>query len=137
MPYISALPAAYLIFSVYVFRYIGNTLKHATKTFTGLPAWRIIGIAGDYSGSLAGQAYLTFNQSASPVSKMLTAEWRIDMIPDVTVIIYESAFTVTKTDLSDFCTLIMKGNPPDLFMTESEFPVRCADMNRNQINDSV
>jgi hypothetical protein len=55
---------------------------------------------------------------------MFSAEWRINMITDVAVIIYASAFSVAVTDLADLLSFVMHCDLPDLFMAESEFLVR-------------
>ena len=137
MPDIPAFFPAYFKFLINVFGYIRRPFKQTTEACTCPAAGFIVRIAGDYDGFLSGKTDFMFNQPACTVGKVLPAKGRIDVISDVAVIVYASAFSIPVTDLSDLLPLVMQGDLPDLFMSKTEFPVRCADMDRNQVDNAV
>ena len=124
-------------FTVNIFGYIRRPFIQASDTDAGPAARFVVRVAGDHNRSLSGEADLPFDQPAGAIGKMLSAVWRINMISDVAVIVYATAFSVPVADLADLLAFVMQSDLPYLFVSEPEFPVRRADMDRDQINDTV
>ena len=137
MPDIAAFCTAYFIFSVNVFGYVRDPFEQASESFAGVPARHIVRITGNDYGGFARQGDLSFDQSACMVGKMMAAVGLVDMIADMSVIVYASAVAVTVADLADLLPFVVEGDPPYLFMSEAEPFVRRIDMERNQVDDSV
>ena len=67
----------------------------------------------------------------------MTAVPLVNVIADVAVIVYAPALPVPVADLSDLLALIVQGDPPDLFMPESELPARRGDMDGHKVDHTV
>ena len=68
---------------------------------------------------------------------MITPVRRINMISDMTVIKYVSAFSASETNTAHFPAFQMRNDFPGLLMSESQSRFGLKHMNRNQVNDAV
>ena len=137
MPDVTALDSADLIFLLKLLRNMGNALEKAFQLLTCFAAGNIVRIACNHNTLLAAAAYFFRQQPACAISVVPAPVRRIYMIAYMTIIIYTAAFPVPVADLSYLMRIVMYGDPPYLFMSESEPRIRRRNMQGDQINFTV
>ena len=114
--------------------HVGDALQDAAQAFAGFPAGFIVRITGDHHRRFTAQPDLLFDQHACFPGIVLSPVRRINVISDMAVIVYASAFPAPIADLADLMPVVVQCDFPDLLMPEAQFPVWLADVQRNQID---
>ena len=137
MPDIPAFPLADFKFPADIFRNVRRAFIQASESDTCFPARFVVRIAGNDRGGFTAQPDFPANQSAGTVRKMSAAVRRVDMVPDMALVVNAPAFAVPVADLADLAPVVVQGDLPDLFMAETQFPVRCAYVQRNKVDHAI
>lgn len=137
MPDIAAFGSTQFVFFLQILRDIDHAFQHTAELLACLPAGQVVRITCNYSRCLSAHPDFILYQPAGSSCIMVPPVRRIYVIADMPVIVYTPAFPITVTDLTDFLPAVVKGYPPDLFMSEMQFWIRRINMHRYQVNGAV